>query len=107
DGRPDLLMVDLEGHPLLLHNESPPTHWLGVRLIGRHSNRDGIGARVVLAVGGHRQVREVQSGRSYLSACDTRLLFGLGPAAALPSLTVHWPDGRVQQVTVSALDRYL
>ncbi len=107
DGRPDLLMVDLEGHPLLLHNESPPTHWLGVRLIGRRSNRDGIGAHLTLTAGTQRQVREVQSGRSYLSACDTRILFGLGSASTLPSLTVHWLSGRVQQVTVPALDRYL
>ena len=107
DGKPDILMVNLEGKALLLHNESPTRRWLGVRLIGSHSNRDGIGAQISLTAGGLRQIREVQSGRSYLSACDIRALFGLGGATQIDSLTVRWPSGSTQTVQTVGIDHYI
>src|SRR5262249_20248754 len=59
DGRLDVLIADLEGAPLLLHNESPsPGHFLTVRLVGSRSPRDGTGARVAARAGGRLQVRE-------------------------------------------------
>src|SRR5262249_49960327 len=48
DGRTDVLVMDLEGPPLLLHNQAPGGAWLGLKLVGRRSNRDGIGARVTV-----------------------------------------------------------
>lgn len=42
DGRVDVLIVDSEGKPLLLHNETANTgHWAGIQLQGTTSNRDG------------------------------------------------------------------
>jgi hypothetical protein len=44
DGRLDVLVVDSEGAPLLLHNKTAPVgHWLLVKLVGTQSNRDGTG----------------------------------------------------------------
>ncbi|HZT41161.1 MAG TPA: VCBS repeat-containing protein, partial [Chthonomonadaceae bacterium] len=52
DGRMDVLVVDSEGTPLLLHNETPNAgHWLLLTLEGTKSNRDGIGAMVTAEVG--------------------------------------------------------
>ena len=101
DGRIDALMVDSNGPPLLLHNQGGHVgHWLGLSLVGTgRSNRDAIGARVTLTAGGRTQVKEVQTAGSYLSASDKRLLFGLGAATHIDSLTVRWPDGRVQAMT--------
>ena len=101
DGRVDALVVDSEGPPLLLHNQGGHVgHWLGLSLVGTgRSNRDAIGARVTLTAGGRTQVKEVQTAGSYLSASDKRLLFGLGAATHIDSLTVRWPDGRVQAMT--------
>lgn len=109
DGKPDALVIDLEGRALLLHNETPTSNqWLGIKLIGTKSNRDAIGARVYLEQQGMRQMREIQTGRSYLSASDPRALFGLGSANATPvQIKIHWPSGKTHSFMVSNLNRYI
>jgi hypothetical protein len=94
DGRTDVLVVDAEGAPLLLRNEAPPRRWLGIRLVGTRSNRDGIGARVTVSAGGRTYTRDHQLAGGYVSAHDPRLHFGLGDAEAVDSVVVRWPNGR-------------
>ena len=65
-----------------------------VRLIGKQSNRDGIGARLRLTTGPRTQMREVKAGSSYLGQNDLRLHFGLGAATLAERLEVRWPSGR-------------
>ena len=99
DGRLDLVIVG-EGAPLAyFHNQGPAGHWLSLELQGApgSSNRDAVGARVVLEAGGHRQVAERVGGSSFLSAPDHRLHFGLGSARRVNSLEVRWPSGRVDR----------
>ena len=106
DGRLDVLVTAVNDRVALLHNESAPVHhWLGVRLIGRRSNRDGLGARIVLEAAGRRQVREVHAGASYLSQNDARAHFGLGPSAVVPWLEVRWPSGTTDRAENVAGDR--
>src|SRR5207248_10586016 len=89
DGRVDALVVDLEGHPLLLHNEvggaAPPaghgSHWLSLRLQGTRSNRDGIGAELTVEAGGRKWRQVVATDGSFMSAGDVRAHLGLGAAA--------------------------
>ena len=109
DGREDALVVDLEGRARLLHNEGGPRcgHWLTVQLEGGPLNRHGIGARVTVEAGGRKQVREVAAGRSVLSACDTRLHFGLGTATKVERVTVRWPNGRWEEWLDRPADRFL
>ena len=52
-------------------------HWLTLRLEGVRSNRDGVGARVVVEAGDGRQSQQRFGGGSYQSAGDPRLHFGL------------------------------
>jgi len=69
-------------------------HWLGVRLVGTKSNRDGIGARLKLtAAGGFVSYDQAKGGMSYCSAQDPRIYFGLGTHAQLDSLEILWPSG--------------
>lgn len=108
DGRLDVLIVDEEGPAQLLHNEdSAPGHWLGVRLVGVHCNRDAIGARVSVTAGGTTYVRDQAIGGGYLSAHDPRVHFGLGRAGRVERLVVHWPDGRSDTVKDVTADRYV
>jgi len=108
DGRPDLLLCENAGPARLLRNATSDTHhWLGVRLRGKPGNRDGYGAEVRLTVDGVTQRRWIHSGSSYLSANDTRALFGLGDASRADRLEVRWPSGRHSEATAPALDRYL
>jgi hypothetical protein len=108
DGRLDLLMVDEEGPPRLLHNEDRGhNHWIGIRLEGVKCNRDGIGARVTVTAGGKTYLRDQQLAGGYLSAHDPRLHFGLGQARAIDKITVRWPNGHVDTIRRSPVDRYV
>jgi hypothetical protein len=64
---------------------------------GKKSNRNAIGARVEIEVDGHKIVRFVTGGGSYLSASDRRLLIGLGKNERVDRVTVNWPSGRKQE----------
>jgi hypothetical protein len=108
DGRPDLVITHLNANAALLaHDADDGHHWLGIELVGK-GGRDVVGARLVLEAGGVRQTRFAQGGGSYLSSGDRRHLFGLGTAAKVDRLTVHWPSGQSQQVDGATLrvDRY-
>jgi hypothetical protein len=95
DGRVDAVVV-AQNEPLVyLHNRTAGGHWLALALEGTASNRDGVGARVVVEAGGLRQVGRRLGGGSYLSASDPRLHFGLGAAGRVDRLEVRWPSGRV------------
>ena len=67
-----------------------------VRLVGRASNRDGIGARVTVVTGDVRQVLLKKSSTGYLSQNDPRIHFGLGAAEVVDRIEVVWPSGTVQ-----------
>jgi enediyne biosynthesis protein E4 len=69
-----------------------------IRVIGTKSNRSGIGTRLTLTTGGRRQLREVQSGSSYLTQNDLRAHFGLGVANRSERLEIRWPSGVTEVV---------
>ena len=108
DGKVDAFLVNLGSAGTLFHNVSQsPNHWIAVRLKGRKSNRDGIGARVEVIASGVSQVRERVAGSGYLSQDDDRLHFGLGTSKAVDQLIIHWPSGRKQLLRNLAVDRVL
>ncbi len=112
DGDPDLVITDLDGPPVLLRNDfATGNHWLTVKTVGRESNREGVGARVIVETGKgrtvHRQIQEVRAGSGYLSSSDPRLTFGLGPAREAARVTVRWPSGRVSVKEHVAADQVL
>ena len=94
DGRVDALVVDSEGMPLLLRNETQGAgHWLSFTLVGTRSNRDGYGASVTVTAGGRTQTRLCHADGSYLSSSDKRVHVGLGAAAQADTVQVYWPSG--------------
>jgi hypothetical protein len=64
-----------------------------------------VGATVYLTAGGIRQRGDVLSGGSYLSSNDPRVHFGLGDTTKVDGVEIHWPDGKVEKVTVPGVDR--
>ena len=99
NGLLDLVVSNLGGVPYVARNVSGGDNgWIGVRLEGCASNRDGLGAGVVLAgEDGRAQRRTVTRSGSYLAARDPRVFFGTGQRRALGSLTVTWPSGAVSR----------
>ena len=80
DGRIDALIVSQNEPLVYLHNRSHAGHFLTLRLEGKASNRDAVGARVTVRCGKRLAVAQRSGGGSYLSAGDPRLHFGLGAA---------------------------
>ena len=103
DGDLDLLVTNTGAGVNLLLNEgaraaAAGTNAMLVRVIGTKSNRGGIGTRLTLTTGGRRQMREVQSGSSYLTQHDMRAHFGLGAAQRAERLEIRWPSGATEAV---------
>lgn len=107
DGKPDFLFFENGGPVRLWRNRTATKgHWIGLRLIGTRSPKDGAGAMVTLSGSGWTQTRCATTARSFLSACDPRVHFGLGDRMP-DQLTVHWPSGKVTQTKAPPIDRYL
>lgn len=108
DGDSDLLLLNAGEPPRLLRNDGGNrNHWLGVKLVGRKSNRDGVGAKVTISAKGVRRTKQLLGGTSYCAASDQRLLFGLGNLDKIDAVTVRWPSGLVTSINDVAIDHYL
>jgi hypothetical protein len=103
DGDLDIAVNNFHASAKLFRNNSERhgRNWLKIRLVGdpdQGSNRDAIGARVVVtADGGLHQTREVQGGSGYLSMNPKQQHFGLGRAVSA-DVQIHWPNGEVQDL---------
>ena len=108
DGDIDLLVCNLDGPPALLRNDGGnQRNWLGLRLIGNASNRDGIGARITVATGDGIQQIEHTNGGSFLSHSDPRVHFGLGFNKTVDWLEIRWPSGQRQRLEDLKANQYL
>jgi hypothetical protein len=107
DGKLDVVINVMDGEPALLRNVSPDKHhWIEFKLIGgAKSPRDAVGATVYLTANKMRQRGDVLSGGSYASTSDPRLHFGLGDAAVIDEIEVHWPSGTSEHFPPSQVDR--
>ena len=107
DGFVDLVVANNGDPPLLLRNSGGNgNHFVNVKLVGRKSNRDAMGARIRAAAGGLRQIREVAGGGSYLSQSDLRAHFGLGKSTRIDSIEVLWPSGLKQAFRDLEADKF-
>jgi hypothetical protein len=108
DGRMDVLVVDYEGPPLLLHNISKsPNHWITLDIRGLGRNHFAYGAKVTARAGSSVWTAQVTPASSYLSSSDPRIHFGLGGATMLDTVTVRWLDGATRVVRNVAADHIL
>ncbi len=109
DGDLDLLVSNVADRTDLLRNEGGNRrNWVSVELIGKAgrtqsaaapgSNRQGVGARVILTAGDLRQMDDVHLAVSYQSARGNRLHFGLGQRNQVDVLEVRWPSGVVDRI---------
>ena len=97
DGRPEIVIVNMNQTPSLLKNTAPRRNFLSILLVGTRSNRSAIGARVDIEADGRRQIDEVMGGSSFYSQNDPALFFGLGNADTVDRIGVRWPSGALQE----------
>jgi len=97
DGFVDVVVANNGDPPLLLHNSGGNgNNFLNLKLIGKKSNRDAIGARIRVVSGSTSQIREIAGGGSYLSQSDLRANFGLGKVKRAEAVEITWPSGQKQ-----------
>jgi hypothetical protein len=110
DGDEDVLIGVAAGPArLLINNIGNKNHWLGLRLVGPALQvRDQLGARVeVMRKSGPALWRRARSDGSYASANDPRVLVGLGTSADPVRLRVTWPDGKTEDFSEVAVDKWM
>jgi hypothetical protein len=97
DGDLDLLVAFCGDSPRLFRNDGGSrNNWVAVQLVGKESNRSGLGSWVRLKAGGLTQLAEVRASGSYCSQSQLRLTFGLANHTRIESIEVNWPSGKRQ-----------
>jgi hypothetical protein len=97
DGDVDLVVANFRQPPRVLENlQKKGNRWIRLRLAGKGQNKLAIGAQVSLRAGEHTLVRQMVTGRGYLSQADPAIHAGLG-AAASADVTIRWPDGTTSE----------
>jgi enediyne biosynthesis protein E4 len=96
DGDVDVLVMNMNEPPSLLRNDyNGPNGWIVIQLEGVKTNRDGLGATVLVTADGRTQAQVVLSQASYYSHNDVRLHYGLGARASADRIEVRWPGGTI------------
>ncbi len=109
DGKIDVVTTSLNESAELFRNESVDhNHWLTVLLVGTRSNRDGLGAKVKLALSsGASQFNHATTSVGYASSSDRRVHFGLGKEKLVRTIEVRWPSGTIQVLRDVRADQIL
>ncbi len=102
DGDLDIVTLEMGDLPQVLTSnltEKATVRFLKVRLLGKASNRDGLGAKVTVVAGGRRLTQWLDGKSGYLSQSSLPLYFGLGEATQINAIEIEWPSGKKQTVT--------
>ncbi len=115
DGDYDLFMANKQNttNDFFWNEKGACKSYLGIKLIGGLSNKNGIGARIRVkaTIQGIStwQMREVSSqnngGPGGQNSLNT--LFGLDEATIIDSVEVHWPSGIVQLLINQVINQYI
>ena len=101
DGDQDLVVNNINSKSFLYRNDANQNsgnHYLKVRFRGSEKNLFGIGAEVRIKIKEGIRILQNYNTRGFQSSIEPVLLFGLGKTAAIDSLQVTWPDGKVQVI---------
>ncbi len=87
--------LDIQNGNLILINNGNSNKWLKIALQGVESNRNGIGARIIINGSWGKQIRDVQSGTGFGNMSTLNTHFGIGQATTISSVVINWPSGTV------------
>ena len=108
DGRMDIVVTNVGSVPHIYRNiTESKNNWLELRLFGdgEKSNRDAIGARILVRTAAGEQIREVASANGFDSQSSLQAHFGLGTNKRVDYMKVVWPDGAVQEFRNVAVNK--
>ncbi|PQO40572.1 CRTAC1 family protein [Bremerella cremea] len=93
DGDLDIVILNVNAPPTVMRNDlNSAAGSVQISLVGKQSNRDGVGAKILLETTEGNQQAEVRRGRGYQSSYGDRVHFGLG-AAKIKRILIRWPNG--------------
>ena len=115
DGDLDLFEGNNSSSSVLYRNEGNDNHWLHVKCLGsigdipiniKRTNRDGVGARVIVQAGDLSMIREINPGcsRGYNPLIA---YFGLGQNVTASSVEIRWPSGQVTTLSNVPADQMI
>lgn len=109
DGRVDVVVSNIDGPARVYRNVTPNAgHWLALKLVGTHSNRDGIGAKVEVDLANARKLyNHCVTSVGYASSSEPLVRFGLGKEAVAELVEIRWPSGRTQKLRDVKADQVL
>ena len=109
DGFMDLVVTSLGEKPrILMNNALNKNHWIMFDLVGRRSNRNGIGACIkVTTASGRVLFNHVTTSVGFMSSSDRRAHFGLGTEARIEHAEISWPSGIRQRIDHPAVNQIL
>jgi hypothetical protein len=109
DGRGvlDIIYNNFDGPPTIIRNNTTSGHRVMVKLAGRAPNRDAIGAEIRIETASGVQVRQVYTERGVVASEPATVHFGLGSDTSISRMTIHWPNGQVQELEDLPADRLL
>ena len=98
DGRLEIILKNRNGPQVrILRNAMVDIgKSIAIRLRGKKSNRDAIGAAVTVEAEGRRQTKYLQAGSGFLSQHSKEFFFGVGKAEGTVRATIRWPSGLTQ-----------
>ncbi len=108
DGDADLVVMSARSAPQLrvFRNDYPEKNAsLALRLVGTKSNRDAVGARVVVETDALRRTKILLAGSGFISQHSQELLFGLGKSTRILKVEILWPNGLTQTLADVPLGR--
>jgi tetratricopeptide (TPR) repeat protein len=100
DGRQEMVLKNRNSPQLRFFKNVIPdlAPAIALRLLGKKSNRDAIGACVTVETPSGKQTRWMQAGSGFLAQHSKELFFGLGVTKGPVHATIRWPSGLLQNV---------
>ena len=107
DGRLEVILKNRNAPQLrIMHNAMKDIgHSIAFRLRGKKSNRDAIGAAVVVESGALRQTKYLQAGSGFLAQHSKEIFFGLGKEEGTVRAMIRWPSGLSQEWNALPINR--
>jgi tetratricopeptide (TPR) repeat protein len=98
DGRLEIILKNRTAPQIrVLHNAMKAIgSSIALRMQGKKSNRDAIGAAVTVEAAAHRQTKYLQAGSGFLSQHTKELFFGVGNTEDTVRASIRWPSGLTQ-----------
>ena len=103
----DIVYNNFDGPPTIIRNNTTTGHRAVFKLAGRAPNLDAIGAELRIETASGVQVRQIYTERGVVASEPATVYFGLGDDTSIAKLTIHWPNGQVQELEDLPVDKLL